>query len=36
MIEKRYCYILEKYPFYEGSKILMISASCIWFDCYKI
>ena len=28
MIEKRYCYILEKYPFYEGSKILMISASC--------
>ena len=28
MSEKRYCYVLEKYPFYEGSEILMVSASC--------
>lgn len=28
MTEKRYCYVLEKYPFYEGGEILMVSASC--------
>lgn len=28
MTEKQYCYILEKYPFYEVSEILMVSASC--------
>lgn len=24
----KYCYVLEKYPFYEGSEVLMVSASC--------
>lgn len=28
MTEKQYCYILEKYEFYESSDILMVSASC--------
>ena len=28
MTEKQYCYILEKYSFYENSDILMVSASC--------
>ena len=28
MSEKQYCYILEKYSFYEDSDILMVSMSC--------
>lgn len=28
MSEKQYCYILEKYSFYENSDILMVSVSC--------
>lgn len=28
MTEKQYCYILEKYSFYEDSDILMVSVSC--------
>ena len=28
MTEKQYCYILEKYSFYENSDILMVSMSC--------
>ena len=28
MSEKQYCYILEKYSFYENSEILMVSVSC--------
>ena len=28
MTEKQYCYILEKYSFYEYSEILMVSKSC--------
>lgn len=28
MAEKQYCYILEKYSFYENSDILMVSVSC--------
>ena len=28
MTEKQYCYILEKYSFYEDSEILMVSKSC--------
>ena len=28
MTEKQYCYILEKYSFYEHSEILMVSKSC--------
>lgn len=28
MTEKRYVYVLEKYPFYESTEILMISLSC--------
>lgn len=26
--KQRYAYILSRYPFYEGSTILMVSASC--------
>ena len=28
MTEKQYCYILEKYSFYEYSEIFMVSKSC--------
>ena len=28
MSEKQYCYILEKYSYYEDSDILMVSMSC--------
>ncbi|MBS7258330.1 MAG: hypothetical protein KIG63_07780 [Methanobrevibacter sp.] len=36
MTEKQYCYILEKYSFYEDSDILMVSASCDEITTYFI
>lgn len=36
MTEKQYCYILEKYSFYENSDILMVSMSCDEITTYFI
>ena len=36
MTEKQFAYVLEKYPFYEGNEVLMISSSIDEITTYFI